>query len=217
MKKSAVKKSDINTRLFVSNILLLLFIIWLVFIEDPRQIDLQIHEFFVPFISSTTTAFMKAITFLGNHKFLIPANLLLIAVLLVYKKRKQALLVTIVALSSLGIMSILKNLFQRNRPENPLVEGITNYSFPSGHAFMSVVFFGLLLYLISDFIKIRWLRMLLTGMLIVLLLLIGVSRIYLNVHYPTDVIAGWLLGCSLLILFIAMFNKLYKEKTTSDN
>lgn len=217
MKKSAAKKNNTTTTLFTSHIILLVIIIWLVFIEKNRQFDLQLHEVFVPFISNTNTAFMRAITFLGTHKFLVPANLLLIAALLLYKKRKKALLVTIVAFASLGLMSLLKNLFQRNRPVNPLVEGITNYSFPSGHAFMSVAFFGLLLYFITDFIKIGWQRMLLTGMLIVLLLLIGVSRIYLNVHYATDVMAGWLIGSCWLMLVIAIFNKLNKEKTTSDN
>ena len=125
----------------ISAIVILLLIMWLVFIDKNMWLDNRISAL----LSSTETAFgtsiMKAITFLGNHKFLIPANLFMIAILLYKKRKADAFRVTLVALSSLFLMSLLKRLFQRNRPADSLVEGITNFSFPSGHAFMSITFF----------------------------------------------------------------------------
>lgn len=171
-----------------------LVIIWQVFINNSGTMDKKVFELLGPMISSGLTAFMKAVSFLGKHDFLIPANLTLIAVLLMRKEKDLAWRVAAVALSSLGLMSLLKNLFGRNRPDNPLVEGITNFSFPSGHAFMSVAFYGLLIWLIMHSIKDRRIRLPLIVFLAALILLIGFSRIYLRVHYLTDVIAGLCIG-----------------------
>ncbi len=99
-----------------------------------------------------------------------------------------------VLLSSLLVMSLLKRLIQRQRPPDPLVDGITNYSFPSGHAFMSVAFYGLLIWYATIYIHTKWLRGMLIFFLLFVIALIGFSRIYLRVHYATDVIAGICIG-----------------------
>ena len=95
-----------------------------------------------------------------------------------------------VLLSSLLVMSLLKRLIQRQRPPDPLVDGITNYSFPSGHAFMSVAFYGLLIWYATIYIHTKWRRRMLIFFLLLVIAAIGFSRIYLRVHYATDVIAG---------------------------
>ena len=99
-----------------------------------------------------------------------------------------------VLLSSLLVMSLLKSLIQRQRPPNPLVEGITNYSFPSGHAFMSVAFYGLLIWYTNIYIRNKWLQRMVIFFLLLVIAAIGFSRIYLRMHYATDVIAGICLG-----------------------
>ena len=68
-------------------------------------------------------------------------------------KKQEALQPLLIALSSLGLMSLFKNLFQRDRPDHPLVNGITNYSFPSGHAMMSIAFYGLLIWLLGRHLR----------------------------------------------------------------
>ena len=99
-----------------------------------------------------------------------------------------------VLLSSLLVMSILKSLIKRQRPPDPLVHGITNYSFPSGHAFMSVAFYGLLVWYATIYIKNKWLQQMVIFFLFFIIAAIGFSRIYLRVHYATDVIAGICIG-----------------------
>lgn len=200
------KNKMLITRI-VFAIVILLLIIWLVFIDKNMWFDNQISSLFKSAETAFGTSIMNAITFLGNHKFLIPANLLIIAILLYKKRKADALRVTIVALSSLAIMSMLKRLFQRNRPDDSLVHGITNFSFPSGHAFMSITFFGLLIgFIISDWSP-GWKKTFSITILLLLILLIGISRIYLRVHYTTDVVAGWLFGILWLLFVLSIIPK----------
>ena len=186
---------------------ILLFIVWLIFIVKNTQPDDSIFNFLSYHTTAPRTNTMKVITFFGNHNFLIPANLLAIAFFMFKKSKQDALRVLIIAVSSLGIMSLLKTLFHRHRPINPLIEGITNFSFPSGHAFMSVAFFGLLIYFISHRLKANWRKPLLISILLFIIFLIGFSRVYLRVHYTTDVIAGWIFGVFWLLLCLSVLNK----------
>jgi undecaprenyl-diphosphatase len=150
------------------------------------------------------TKLIQAITFLGNYQFLIPANLLLIAILLRDKQKRMAVIVLIIALTSLGFKFLLKELFHRPRPDDAIVTGIKNFSFPSGHAMLSLAFYGLLILLLHLWVKNRMQQKIITAFLLLLILLIGFSRIYLRVHYPTDVAAGYFfeVGWMGLLLFL---------------
>jgi undecaprenyl-diphosphatase len=102
---------------------------------------------------------------------------------------------------------ILKMLIHRPRPGNLDIEvlGIRSYSFPSGHAFGSVIFYGLFAIFDIRYLTAPW-NYLIGGLLIAAIFLIGVSRVYLKRHYPTDVLAGWLLGgISLIAVYILAF------------
>jgi undecaprenyl-diphosphatase len=178
--------------------LILLLLVWMVFVNNITALDDRFFAWISLHTSAGLTSFMKAITFFGNHKFLIPANFTLIAVLLLLKKRKEALTVFIVAISSLLLKLGLKELFHRPRPANPMVEGITNFSFPSGHALMSIAFYGLLIWLLQQYVHNKAIRYSLTVFLVSFILLIGFSRIYLRVHYATDVLAGYCFGMAWL-------------------
>lgn len=206
------KQKFFQYTLLLSSALLLLFIVWLVFIAEDFRFDDKLHLFIASFASDDATAIMNGITFLGNHQFLIPANLLLIAFFLFQKRNTDALTVTFVAFTSLGLMSLLKRLFHRLRPPDPLVEGITNFSFPSGHAFMSVSFFGILIFFIMSNYKPGWKSVTAVGTLLFIIFLIGISRIYLKVHYATDVLAGWILGSFWLLLMLAIAKKIADKK-----
>ena len=194
---------------------ILLLIIWMVFIAKNTQPDECIFNFLSYHVSASRTNAMKVITFFGNHSFLIPGNFLVIAFFLLQKNKQDALRVLIVALSSLGLMSLLKSLFHRPRPINPLVDGITNFSFPSGHAYMSVAFFGLLIYYISLRLKARWWKPVLICVLLLIIFLIGFSRVYLRVHYTTDVLAGWIFGSLWVVLCLAILDKLFNKRSAT--
>lgn len=197
--------------LVLSAVLLLLFITWLVFIEKNTLPDERVFDTFSGSVTESRSQVMLFITALGNHKFLIPANLSLIFFFLWKKRNHEALNVLIIALSSLGMMSLLKNLFQRERPFNPFVEGITNYSFPSGHAFMSVAFFGLLVVYFIRYVESKWLQLILISILFLLVFGIGISRIYLRVHYSTDVLAGWICGALWLAFCFELLKRIKRK------
>jgi undecaprenyl-diphosphatase len=94
----------------------------------------------------------------------------------------------------------LKLILHRRRPRGRVVRtfGLRSYSFPSGHAFGSVILYGLLAYIISAHLGRAWVVVLsLVGVWLVLS--IGVARVYLGSHFPSDVLAGWLLGAVSLI------------------
>jgi membrane-associated phospholipid phosphatase len=185
--------------------ILLAAVIIIVFTLNLTTPDATAAEITSGFIT-TNTKFILVITWLGNHSFLIPANLLLITFFLFTKTKWKALTVAMVALSSLGLMSLLKKIIQRHRPADPLVSGITNYSFPSGHAFMSIAFYGLLILFIYEAIQQRNKKILFTALLMLLIFLIGFSRVYLRVHYATDVVAGWCMGVIWLIAVVSLMN-----------
>lgn len=191
-------------------LLTLIFVIWLVFIANNTRPDEVVFDLVAPYTNGERTDWMKKISFLGNHQFLIPANLLLIAFFISIKKHKDALLVAIVALSSLGLMSLLKNLIQRYRPPAPLVDGITNFSFPSGHALMSVAFYGVLAFYAVRMINNSVIKITILLLLFAVTLLIGFSRIYLRVHYTTDVIAGFSIGICWMLFCFWLLNKTTK-------
>lgn len=156
------------------------------------------------------TAIMKVITYMGNYQFLAPANLLLIGFLIWKKQKRAAWRVAVIALSSLGMKLALKEVFQRLRPTDPILQGITNFSFPSGHAFMSVSFYGLLIWLTWTHVRDNKLRLILTILFGIMIFLIGFSRIYLRVHYTTDVVAGFCLGICWVSLLLWFTRKIEK-------
>src|SRR4030095_11319741 len=157
-----------------------------------KPVDMLIFERIKPRVNTINNKLMLFITFLGKHQFLIPANLMLIFYFLLVKKQTWfSIRVITIAISSLVLMLLLKQLFQRKRPLSPLLKAAKGLSFPSGHAIMAVTFYGLLIYILQHTITIGWLSWFLTIIVIVLILLIGFSRIYLRVHYPSDVAAGF--------------------------
>jgi undecaprenyl-diphosphatase len=113
-------------------------------------------------------------------------------------------------------MFTLKRLFHRKRPLIPLLEPASGLSFPSGHAMMSVTFYGLLIYIVSHTIKDQPLKRTLVFSLIVLIAAIGFSRIYLRVHYASDVMAGYIIGLLWLLVALDVLYRLEeynKQKT----
>jgi membrane-associated phospholipid phosphatase len=174
-----------------------------------KPVDLAIFDRLQAFTNPGRNRFILFITFLGNHKFLVPANLTLIAYFLFIEKRSwSSIRVAAIALSSLGLMFLLKYLFRRKRPLSPLLQAVKGLSFPSGHALMSVTFYGLLIYILFQAMKGGPLLYVLTVILVVLILLIGFSRVYLRVHYASDVLAGFIIGLLWLWCSIAVLNRI---------
>ena len=150
-------------------------------------------------ISDFFTPIMKIITWFGSPACLI--SLTLILFILIKNKRNGYLIgINLVVVTVLN--QLLKFILQRPRPTDFRIINETGYSFPSGHSMVSMAFYGFLIYLIYKNIKNKHLKIFLIIILSILIMMIGISRIYLEVHYTSDVCAGFLISLSYLILYI---------------
>src|SRR5687768_10536160 len=189
--------------LFICALIGFALIAYRIFNLQNDQFDFLVFDKLTNFVSSPTTSFLQFITFFGNHKFLIPANLVLIVYFLFIKKHRwYSIKVPVIAIGGVLLMFILKQLFNRARPLVPLLEPVQGLSFPSGHALMSMSFYGLLIFLVWENVRNQVWKWILIILLFVFILLIGFSRIYLRLHYFSDVIAGFAAGIIWLSLSI---------------
>lgn len=164
------------------------------------------------------TKLMLIITNLGD-KYLIALLSVIVLIFLLYKKPYLKTEIFILTMASAVILSqTLKFIIQRPRPLIMLIEK-TTFSFPSGHATLAITFFGMLIYLFKDKIKNKTLRYTFITGNILLILLIGFSRLYLNVHWITDVLAGFSLGLICIFGSIYLVNKIgfWKKKKSLIN
>lgn len=198
--------------LFVVALTAFVYITRRVFVLNKTKLDNAVFNYLKTHVNERNNDIMQVFTFLGTHQFLIPANLSLIAYFLFIKKHKwHSIKIPAIALSSLGLMFLLKGLFDRERPSVPLLFEAKGLSFPSGHALMSVTFYGLLIYMTFKNVKNPVLKWTLISLLIMLIIIIGSSRVYLRVHYATDVIAGYCIGFLWLVFTVWLLNKIEKQ------
>lgn len=150
-------------------------------------------------VSSGLTNFFKIITNVGDVYFFSAFILLFFLVV-----RNRVILFSMISnLINVYVYSVIfKNVYRRERPLFNLIEKPSDFSFPSGHTMCSVAFYGFVIYLVSKYIKNKVLRCFLYFLLVLIMLIIGFSRIYLNVHFTTDVIGGAILGSVCLLMII---------------
>ncbi|MBC7873386.1 MAG: phosphatase PAP2 family protein [Ferruginibacter sp.] len=184
-----------------------------------KYIDLAVFDWLQTRTSPRRNRFMLFITLLGKHQFLVPANLFLIIYFLFISSYSWfSIRDAAIALSSLGLMLLLKNLFRRKRPLAPLLNAVKGLSFPSGHAIMAVTFYGFIIYILFHTVSNDVVKYFLTALLVILIGLVGFSRVYLRVHYLSDVLAGFIIGLLWLFVSIAVLNRVedfIKEKNLS--
>lgn len=150
-------------------------------------------------ISDNVTPVAKGITQLGGAVFLILLSTILFIVI---KNKKTGKLIWANLAIATILNQLLKRIVQRPRPTGFRIIEENGYSFPSGHSMVSAAFYGFLIYLIYKNIKSKYLKWSLITALSLLIVLIGTSRIYLGVHYTSDVLAGFLISISYLIIFV---------------
>lgn len=198
---------------FFSAFLFFAIILNEVVIEKESAFDKKIFNSLADVATPALTQFFLFITFFGSQNFLLPAYILLCCYFLFIKKDTR-LTIDIVSLgiSSAGILILLKNIVERKRPLDPLVKSVTGFSFPSGHTFSSFVFFGMLIYITWQFRVHPGIKWVLSVLFLVLAFSVGASRVYLHVHFPTDVIAGFCLSIIWLTFSFWVLRKLNLAK-----
>lgn len=161
------------------------------------SIDTTVYNLIISTKSDVTTNVFKIITELGSTRFIVLLNIIIVIVSAILKNNKL-LKITINSIISPIVNNILKAIFRRPRPEESLrLVNETNFSFPSGHAMISIFFYLTIIILInkSNFKC----KNILNLILLLIIVLIGISRIYLGVHYFSDVIGGYLIAVSIII------------------
>lgn len=145
---------------------------------------------------------MLWVTFIGQPVFTVGIGIIIIGIAWTRSNVRLALAGGTVLLT-IGLGTLLKLLFSRERPitDYVLAMRFETFSLPSGHALGSTVAYGLLAFLVWHLLPAPW-SYIVGSLLILLIIAIGLSRIYLGAHYPSDVIAGWLLGAVALAIII---------------
>lgn len=170
-----------------------------------KWIDTEVYEFIYASESFITTALMLGFTQVGEVLSMVILSLIMITILMLYKLEFHTLFLIVAMLASSILIPVTKKSFDRERPSLLRLIDITGFSFPSGHAMGSTIFFGSLMTLIkSSGLHNKGILYALCGFFI---LMISSSRVYLGVHYPTDVIAGIVAGTAVIIATTLIFHK----------
>lgn len=195
-----------NKRWILSIVALILFILILedVLEQEIYKFDETIYNFISKAISDNVSKVAKVITTIGSAYVIIPVAI--VSVIYFWKKKESKYIAINLAII-FASNQILKRIIARPRPNEFRIVEETGYSFPSGHSMISMAFYGLFIYLIYKKINNKYLKWTLIILLSILIILIGVSRIYLGVHYASDVCAGFLLSIVYLVAFTHFISK----------
>ena len=167
------------------------------------DIDNNVYNFISKNImNDTLSSILKCVTHLGGVAFIV-----LLGVLCFMFCKKNRWFITFDLVGCTVINQTIKHIVRRPRPNVLRLVEESGYSFPSGHSMISVAFYGLVIYLVYKNVNNKYLKWTLITLLSLLILTIGFSRIYVGVHYFTDVVGGFFLALAYVIVYIYIYNK----------
>lgn len=173
---------------------------------DSLAIDKNVYSFIADNIMNDgLTTILKVITELGGVAFTIIAGVL---IFILCKKIRWFVTFDLVGVTLIN--QLLKHIIRRPRPNILRLVEESGYSFPSGHSMVSMAFYGIIIYLVYKNVSNKYLKWLLISLLSLLILSIGFSRIYVGVHYFTDVAGGFLLGLAYVVIYVNIYNNKVK-------
>jgi undecaprenyl-diphosphatase len=202
----------IKKNIVFSFILLILLYVFMhiaqeVIVEKEGGFDRSVEKYIAAHRTASLTAFFSFITYIGSSYFLLPAYL--IALVIQFTKNKQrALFIALIGIISSLSLFLAKEFFKRIRPDYHIAQQAGGYSFPSGHTMSTLVFFGLMIFLVFASKRLpATFKIIIIIALVAICLLVGISRMYLGVHYASDVIAGYCLGSFFVFIAYKLFSK----------
>lgn len=184
--------------LFVS-LILFIFLTYNIFNNKIAFIDSYIEGIILSIRNDKLTDFMTIITNISSAYALIVITILL---LILIKNKKIPILITFNLIFSFLTSQLIKIILRRDRPIDISLVNAVGFSYPSGHSMVSMAYFGFIAYLVYKYIDNTIVKVILIITLFISIIAIGFSRIYLGVHYFSDVLGGFLLSISYLMLFI---------------
>jgi len=177
--------------------------------DELTVFDSTIYSYLSRYISKNLTWVMKAVSDLGSAPVLIAIAISGFIILRKSKKYYYSKVIMINLVAVWVLNDTFKVVFHRQRPDILRLVEAGGFSFPSGHSMISMGFYGFLIYLCNVNIEKGWERRIAVFLMSLLILFIGISRIYLGVHYASDVLAGFSAGLAWLVIFITLVNKYY--------
>jgi len=200
--------------LFLGAATLFLFIVNEVLMEKEVAVDNAVLQYLsTHVVSPRLTGFMQTVSFFASALFLQIAYGIIVLIFLFQRKYAFAILTAFTGVGGFIISYILKISFHRSRPAHPLIDPLLTYSFPSGHATSAFIFYNFLGYLLWKIDLSKTIKIIGVIVLFLFPLLIGFSRMYLAVHFFSDVVAGFCVGLIWLLVIILTFEKKVHLKT----
>jgi membrane protein DedA with SNARE-associated domain len=182
--------------------------------NELSVLDNTIYKYLRTLISHKMTDFMKFMTFLGSGQVLIFISV--VCILVFWRNKKQSFYTKMISVNLLAasiINEVFKIAFHRERPDILRLVQVSGFSFPSGHSMISISFYGFIAYILYKNIKNPY-KYLVVVLFSILIFFIGISRIYLGVHYASDVLSGFSAGLAWLAIFITLINRVFLLKTS---
>lgn len=206
--KIPILKLILVTAIFSVSISLFILMAHELFSENEYDFDNTVLHYVSTHIPSPTiVSGMSIISFFASGNFLAGCYICLFTYFLIKRRLLPALYILSTGLSGFLVNALLKILFHRQRPADPLIVPPNDFSFPSGHSSAAFIFYGLLIYLLWQTALPTRKKIVLSVFLVVFSIVIGFSRVYLRVHYATDVLAGFCVGAAWLSLSFFLYGQ----------
>jgi len=208
------KKKSVIISLILASVLFVCFFAFLILVKINYNFKIDAFNHIIidlrtPFFNKFFTIF----SYLGNFFVLSLIVILLFFIIRITFKQKFKAWFIVLSFAFVSVVNFLiKNLFKRARPENLMLFKEFSFSFPSWHAMLTCFVFGVLIYFTLKYMKNKPFKIILTILFSVIILLMGFARVYLGVHYLSDVIAGLMLGFAFVLIFLVMYNKCFATK-----
>ncbi len=171
----------------------------------------RLNNFVVGVRTDFWNGFFKVFTYFGQFYFLV----IVVLLMLIFVRDKRIGLSSMLGLVLASVFNlVVKSIIRRPRPTDLMIIEEIGHSFPSAHAMLSILVFGLIIYFLSVSNKPKVTKVLSSIILSIIILMTGFSRVYLGVHYASDILAGWLAGIAFIILTVAIY-KMFKTITFS--
>ncbi|GMK37404.1 phosphatase PAP2 family protein [Paenibacillus sp. CCS19] len=205
-------------RTFTYALMLIGIFAMIAFLINHQQItafDERITTMVLRLYSPTTTAIMKAFTFAGSTLCVTAIALLVTLMLSMIGYRRELIFFAGVIIGA-GILNlVLKSIFHRARPDIHRIVEASGYSFPSGHSMAAITLYGITIYFLWKHARKAWLRVVIIILGAAMIVTIGISRIYLGVHYPSDVAGGYVMGAAWLAASIGTYERFLEQRWRS--
>lgn len=184
-------------RKIINILLLLIFLVFGFMVRNSAEgiiFDVRLLKFLHKATNPTLLKIMKGISYIGAEKFLIPLMLFIIVFNLIKKNIAESIFLLVNTLGSFTLNSIIKQFFHRTRPFDFSIVKQGGLSYPSGHAMVVMSMYLAIYYLLTRKEMNKNKRIFIGIVIGIYIISMGISRMYLGVHWPTDIIGGYICG-----------------------